>query len=57
MVSVPSVDRDKKLIFKNKKTELVSRWCRRGGAAITAGAVVASAVVEEPMPLDETSKR
>jgi hypothetical protein len=52
MVSVPLVDRDKKLIFKNKKTELVSRWCRRGGAAITAGAVV-----EEPMPLDETSKR
>jgi hypothetical protein len=37
----------KKSNFKNKKS---------GAAAIAVGAVVAGAVVEEPMPLDETSK-
>jgi hypothetical protein len=49
------VDRDEKLIFE-KKAELISRRCHCEGADITAGAAVSGAIVEEPMPLDKTSK-
>jgi hypothetical protein len=42
----------KNRFLKIKIEEFISRRCRRGGAVIAAGAVV-----EEPMPLDEMSKR
>jgi hypothetical protein len=47
------VDWFKKLIFKNKKAELISCRCRRGAT----GAIMAGAIMEEMIPLDEMSKR
>jgi hypothetical protein len=40
--------RQKKIIFENKKNRAISRWCRRGGAAIAAVAIVIGAIVQEP---------
>jgi hypothetical protein len=44
----------KNQVLKIKKTELISCRCRRGAVA---GAIMGDAVMEEPMALDETSKR